>query len=610
MKTRAFFFFFGVSIFLFCFLGCASTPSVQYTEEQIIEESKKVNDFFEADFEAALERSPEEMTAFGIKKKYEQLDDESYENYQKEMELSKEAYEKLLSFDYNKLDAATKVSYDLYVHNYKRAESSAKYYFHRYFLNQMYGRHTELVNFMMEYHTIKNEPQAWSYISRLEGFEKAINDVIAKIQIQKERGIKYPHFVFEHVIRDCKNILRGFPFQNVKKDSDLFKDFRSKIARIPSEPKIKNILMNKAKLSMVRYVKPSYLKLIALMEEMQKEQTEVQGVWALPDGAAYYIHQLKQITTTDLTPQQIHHLGLKEVERIHQQMKQIMTQLGFDGTLQEFFEAIKADSKLHYPNTYLGRQEYLKDTQKIIDAIALKTDELFNLKPKAQLVVKPVEKYREKSAAVAFYERPTPDGSLPGRYYVNLADMSTVPKYDMEALAYHEAIPGHHMQIAIAQELEGLPKFRLYSHYGSYIEGWGLYAESLPKEIGFYQDLYSEFGRLSMELWRATRLVVDTGIHFYKWTKEQAVDYMTQNTSNSADKNLKEVERYFVMPGQAVSYKVGQLKILELRKKAEKALKSKFNLKDFHDVILKNGAVPFPVLEKEVNQYTRVSGAL
>lgn len=592
-----------LSFLVFVLIGCSTTPKVNYSAEEIQTESKNVNDFFEAEFQAALERSPEELTSFGIKRKYEQLDDNSYANAQNEMKLAKEAYQKLLTFNRDKLDEPTKISYDIYVDQNKNLDQSEKYYFHRYFVNQMFGRHTNLVEFMMDYHTISNEPQAWSYIARIEGFEKAIDQLIENMKMQKEKGIKYPHFVFEHVIRDSQNILKGAPFQNTAKYSDLLMDFRSKIAKIDSDPKLKNILMKKAMISMNRYVKAGFLKLIAFMQELEKEQKEVNGVWAQPDGQAYYAYLLKKSTTTNLTPQQIHALGLKEVQRIHNEMKVVMTKIGFNGTLQEFFKAIKVDPKLHYTNNYAGRQEYLKDTQKIIDAIQLKTDELFNLKPKAPLVVKPVEKYREKSAGIAFYERPAPDGSRPGVYYVNLADMSTVPKYDMEALAYHEAIPGHHMQIAIAQELQGLPKFRLYGHYGSYTEGWGLYAESLPTELGFYQDPYSEFGRLSMELWRASRLVVDTGIHFYKWTKEQAIEYLAQNTPYSEDKNLKEVERYFIMPGQAVTYKVGQLKILELRQKAKKALKDKFDIKEFHDVILKNGAVPFSVLEQSVNNY-------
>ncbi len=584
--------------------SCASPPK-KFTSAEIAIESEKVNQFFEADFQQTLDRSPEYLTFMGSKKKYEQLDDTSYDYFLKELALAEAALENLKSFDLEKLDSQTKISVKLFQEDGKSLETKKKFYFHRYFINQMYGRHADLVDFMINQHSVASEPEAWSYISRLEAFEKAINDVIDKLETQKEMGIKYPNFIFAHVVRDCKNILTGFPFQNTKKDSDLYKDFRTKVARIDADPKIKNILMNKAKTALNKSVQPSYQKLISYLEVLAKESPESNGVWALPDGDKFYVESLKEITTTDLTPVQIHKLGITEVEKIHKEMQLLMTKLDFKGTLQEFFTHVKNDPKLFYPNTYRGRQDYLKDTQKIISAIEAQTDKLFNLKPKAKLVVKRVETYREKSAGVAFYESPAPDGSRPGIYYVNMADMTTIPKFDMEALAYHEAVPGHHMQIAIAQELQGLPKFRLFGHVTAYSEGWGLYAEKLPKEIGFYTDPYSEFGRLSMELWRAARLVVDTGIHHYKWSREKAIAYLSENTPNSLDKNTKEVERYFVMPGQATAYKVGQLKIIELRQKVEKRLQSRFDIKEFHDLILQNGALPFTVLEQVIDNYIK-----
>jgi uncharacterized protein (DUF885 family) len=593
-----------MSFYLFLFVACASTQTT-YSPEEIAKESSALNQFFETDFQEAVDRSPEFLTFMGSKKKYEQLDDNSYANFLKEQDLAKASLEKLKQFDPQKLDAQAKISYDLYKYEGQAIEKSKDFYFHSYFVNQMYGRHTGLISFMLNEHSVSNEPEAWSYISRLEAFEKAIDDVIAKLETQKEKGIKYPNFIFAHVIRDCKNIVTGFPFQNIKRDSDLYKDFRTKVARIPAEPKIKNILMNKAKLSMNRYVKQGYEKLISYLEQLEKESPESNGVWALPDGDKFYAYRLKKITTTDLSPSQIHKLGLSEVAKVHAEMKDLMQTLNFKGTLKEFFAIVKNNPKLFYPNTYRGKQNYLKDTKDIIAAVEAKTDQLFNVKPKAKLVVKPVEEYREKSAGVAFYESPAPDGSRPGIYYVNMADMSTIPKYDMEALAYHEAVPGHHMQLSIAQELEGLPKFRLFGGYTAYAEGWGLYAEKLPKEIGFYTDPYSDFGRLSMELWRAARLVVDTGIHHYKWSREKAIDYLTLNTPNSMDKNTKEIERYFVLPGQATAYKMGQLKIIELRQKAEKRLQAQFDLKEFHDVILKNGALPFTILEQVVDTYIK-----
>lgn len=589
--------------------GCAQpklTPPQQVVEDQ----SKKINQFFDQEFDFFLERSPESLTYFGSRKKYEKLDDSTYQDFLIEKDLFKASLQKMKQFDRNSLDENSKISFDLNERETLELDLRDRFYFHKYYISVLSGRYSELVSFMINQHTVNNEAEAWSYISRLGEFEKALNQLVDTLKIQNEKGIKYPNFIFARAILDCKNIISGSPFQNVKKDSELFRDFRTKVARIEAPPNTKNILMQKAKQTLLVKVKPSYQKLISVLEDLSKIHTQNDGVWALPDGQEYYQYQLKKYTTTDLTAPQIHKMGLAEVEKIQNEMKSLLATLNFKGDLKQFFEYIKSeeakkDSKLFYPNTWKGRQDYLKDTQSIVDKIQLKLPELFNVLPKAKLIVKPVEKYRELSAPVAFYEGPAPDGSRPAIYYVNMANMGNIGKYDMEALAYHESIPGHHMQIAISQELQNMPKFRKFSNYSSYSEGWGLYSERLPKEIGFYSDPYSEFGRLSFELWRSARLVVDTGIHFYKWPMDKAIQYMNDNTSGTVDKNTKEVERYFVIPGQAVSYKVGQLKLLEFRSKAQKALGPKFDLKEFHDVILKNGALPFPMLESILDSYIK-----
>ena len=284
-------------------------------------------------------------------------------------------------------------------------------------------------------------------------------------------------------------------------------------------------------------------------------------------------------------------------------MRQIMSQVNFKGDLSEFFDFMRDDPRFYYPSNEEGKQQYLAQATKIINTMKGRLDELFIVMPKADLVVKQVEAFREKSAGKAFYNRPAPDGSRPGYYYANLYDMKDMPKYQMEALAFHEGIPGHHMQIAIAMELENVPKFRKYGHYTAYSEGWGLYSEFLPKEIGFYQDPYSDFGRLAMELWRACRLVVDTGLHDKRWTREQAISYLSKNTPNPIGDVTKAIERYIVMPSQATAYKIGMLKILELRQLAKDKLGAKFSIKEFHDVILKNGPVPLNILQQQVEKY-------
>ena len=305
-----------------------------------------------------------------------------------------------------------------------------------------------------------------------------------------------------------------------------------------------------------------------------------------------------------MTADEIFDTGMSEIERIHGEMNTIREQVGFEGDLNEFFDFMRTDEQFYYPNTEEGKAAYLADAVEMIEEMKKELDGLFITKPKADFIVKAVEPFRERSAGKAFYQGPALDGSRPGTYYANLYDMSQMPKYQMEALAYHEAIPGHHMQIAIKQELEGLPLYRtLGTGYTAYSEGWGLYSEYIPKELGFYEDPYSDFGRLAMELWRSCRLVVDVGIHHKKWTREEGIDFYSENTPNPMGDVIKMVERHIVMPGQATAYKIGQMKILELRQKAKDALGDQFDIRKFHDVVLTNGPVPLEVLEVLVDEY-------
>jgi uncharacterized protein (DUF885 family) len=291
------------------------------------------------------------------------------------------------------------------------------------------------------------------------------------------------------------------------------------------------------------------------------------------------------------------------VARIHGEMQAIMTEVGFEGSLQDFFEFMRTDPRFYKPETEEGRAEYLAEAEAAIEKMKGDLPKLFNTFPKADMDVKAVEPFREKSAGKAFYSRPAPDGSRPGIYYANLYSMADMPTYQLEALAFHEGIPGHHMQIAIAQELDAIPSFRKFGGYTAYSEGWGLYSELVPKEMGYYSDPYSDFGRLAMEIWRAARLVVDTGIHSQRWTREQAIEYLMDNTPNPQGDCKKAIERYIVMPGQATAYKIGMLKIVELRARARAQLGDAFDIREFHDVVLRDGAVPLAVLEETVDAW-------
>ncbi|HWW11940.1 MAG TPA: DUF885 domain-containing protein, partial [Brevundimonas sp.] len=323
---------------------------------------------------------------------------------------------------------------------------------------------------------------------------------------------------------------------------------------------------------------------------------------------AYYNARLQLSTTTDLTADQIHRIGLSEVARLQGEMQTIMTRVGFTGTLQEFFTLLKTDPRFQYPNTPEGKEQYLTDARAFIAQVMEAAPRWFSDLPEAALEVRAVEAWREATASIAFYNAPAPDGSRPGIYYVNLSDMTQVLKPQIEGISYHEGAPGHHFQIAYAQEMQGLPSFRRFGGYGAYAEGWGLYAEQLGKEIGFYQDPYSDFGRLSTELWRAVRLVTDTGLHAKRWSREQAMDYFRQNSLLSERDIQKEVERYITSPGQATSYKIGELKIMELRARARAALGDRFDIRDFHAVVLGSGSVPLDVLEVQVDAWIAAGG--
>jgi len=383
----------------------------------------------------------------------------------------------------------------------------------------------------------------------------------------------------------------------------LLADFRGKVSALDIPQQRRQELLAAGELALVAQVGPAYRSLIAAVTDLESRATTDDGAWKLPDGAAFYAYRLRAMTTTHLGAQEIHRIGLAEVARIHEQMRAIMRQVGFEEALAAFFEHLRTDPQFYYPDTDEGREAYLGRATAVIDAMRERLDELFITLPRADLVVRAVEPFREKSAGKAFYQRATPDGSRPGIYYANLYRMANMPIYELEALAYHEGIPGHHMQRAIANELDDLPEFRKQFSATAYTEGWALYAEQLPKEIGFYQDPYADFGRLGMELWRACRLVVDTGIHAKRWTREQAIDYLIRNTPSPRGGAVKAIERYIVTPGQATAYTIGKLKILELREQARAELGDAFDIREFHDVVLRSGPVTLSVLEREVERY-------
>lgn len=571
-------------------------------------EGRRLNAFFEKKFELAVSRYPTWQTYLGLKTNYNKLDNHTDSYAKKDLEIDKKTLMELKRFNYSILNNKDKTSYDIFKYQLENSIANFKWRYHFYPLNQMFGYQSELPAFMINMHQITNYSEAEAYIQRLEEFKRVFKEKMVYLKEQSKRGIFAPKFVFSKVITDSKNIISGHPFEiNTKKESVLYRDFKTKVSNLKISSTKKDKLVFRAKNAMLKNIKPSYLELIQYTEKLKRKAKYNRGAWALPNGKDFYNNKLRLITTTKLSADEIHKIGLSEVKRIHQEMKKIKSKVKFKGSLKAFFKFMKGEQFI-YPQSLDGREAYLTKTNDLIIKMNDALPKMFNIFPKAKLDVKPVETFREKSAGIAFYSAPSLKGNRPGIYYVNLYKMADNPKYKVEALTYHEAIPGHHMQIAIANELEGLPTFRKTSGFTAYVEGWGLYAEFLPKEFGFYSDPYSDFGRLSMELWRATRLVVDTGIHSKKWSRTKAINYLNANTPNSKLEIIKGVERYFVLPGQATAYKIGMLRILELRKKAKLALKKKFDIKAFHDVILKEGALPLFILEKKVNAWVKTMG--
>ncbi len=605
----------GCALFSLTTLSACQNPGGQNTTKQAIIEtqSKALNDWFEARFEDELARSPMTQTYLGRQNAKDKLDDVSQLAMDENAALAQAWLEDLhAGFDIDRVDPATRLSYRLYEYSTQDTLATHEFSDHEYVFQHMSGPHTDLPSFLINFHSVNTVEDAQAYIARL----KAVPDFLAqhseRAQTQYETGIRLPRFVYEKITQASKNVITGDPFtpspdnapDNAKsKDSPLFADIKKKINALDITGDEKSTLIDQARSALINHVQPSYEKLINMFAIQGAGATDDDGAWKLPRGAAYYQSRLKHYTTTNLTADEIHALGIKEVTRIQSEMQKIMDQVGFEGSLQDFYNFLRTDPQFVFPNTDAGRAQYISEATDIIDEMKAMMDDLFITKPKADMIVKRVEPFREDTAFGAFYNQPALDGSRPGTYYINLRDVSEQPTYLMQALAYHEGIPGHHMQIAIAQELDGLPKFRTLGGYTSYIEGWALYSESLPKELGLYTDPYKDFGRLSMEIFRAARLVVDTGIHAKKWTREQAVQYYLDNIPNPEGDVRAEIDRYIVWPGQATAYKIGMLKIQALRKKAEDALGAEFKIREFHDVVLANGAVPLTILEELVDEW-------
>ncbi len=576
-----------------------ATSDASSSETAAQTEGERLNAFFARTYQEDLDRSPELQSYRGIKTDYDKWDDLSDAFTDRTAALMRARMAELEAFDLEALSEADKLSYDVYKVNLERWLAADEYRHHDYVMNQFRARHTSMPSFMVNIHRVNALSDLEAYIGRLEKVGTLFDQVIDQMQIREEMGIFPPRWTYPMMIEAARNVITGAPYGDGDA-SILWTDFLEKLDGLDLDDETAAALRTRGEAALTGVVQPAYERLIAALERQQPLASTDDGAWKLPDGDAYYAERLSYYTTTDMTADEVHEMGLANVERIHSAMEEIMVQVGFDGTLQEFFEFMRTDPQFYYPTTDEGRARYLAEATELIDIMTERLPEVFLRFPEAELVVKRVEPFRERSAGKAFYQRPAVDGSRPGTYYANLYDMSQMPIYQMEALAYHEGNPGHHMQIAIAQELDGLPEFRKHVRFTAYTEGWGLYSEYLPKEMGFYEDPYSDFGRLAMELWRACRLVVDTGIHARKWTREEAVDYLVENTPNPRADAQKAIERYIVYTGQATAYLIGKEKILQLREDAKADLGDAFDIRAYHDVVLKDGPLPLSILEDRV----------
>ncbi len=566
--------------------------------------------------------SPELVTQLGIPVLYDLSKDELTDvSDKKQWELlnkTKKNLETLRSYNRESQSKANLLNTDILDWFLATNVEGEPYFYYDYPVNQMFGVQSNLPSFLENSHKIRDASDIEAYISRLSKFDTKFNQVLEGLKIRQDKGIIPPRFVVTRVLDEMKGFIGQSPDNEIDienkdekdavRDNILYVNLDTKLNEIGNLSKEdKTAYLIRAEEEIRTTVFPAYQKLIDYFNELYSKANDDDGVWKLPNGDAFYTYMLKQYTTTDLRPEDVHEIGHGEVARIKKEMLDILKNQGYEDTtrtLGEVIQELNKEERFQYPNNATGRKEALDDYNRIIDEINNNLDNAFDVRPKAGLEVRRVPEFKEEGSAGAYYNPPALDGSRGGIFYVNLRDMSEIVKFGMNTLAYHEAIPGHHFQIAIQHEIEGVPIFRNILPFTAYSEGWALYAERLAWELGFYDNNpFGNLGRLQAEMFRAVRLVVDTGIHFKKWTREEAIDYMVTNTGMTTSEVTTEIERYIVMPGQACAYKIGMMKILELREKAKNELGENFELREFHDVVLKNGAVPLDILEQIVDDY-------
>ena len=566
-----------------------------------------IRNFYNRVFVEIVLRDPELITSLGIPVlndwKKDKLTDISDKQERENLDLLKKDYELLLSYNYRKQTTENQLNTEILKWFLKSNIDGESFSYYSYPVNQLSGIQNDLPTFMVNSHKISSKSDAKAYISRLSKFGTKFDQLLAGLKTREEKGIVPPRFVIDRVLDETRAFIGQPANSNI-----LYTNFTTKIAELKDlDAAEKDKLTQQAETEISTTVFSAYQKLISYLEHLQTVATTDDGVWKLPNGDAYYRYLLHLMTTTSLSPEEVHQTGLKEVARLSKEMRAILKSIGYPDTTQSIgtvLQLMSQDQRFLYSENDEGRQKLLQGYTEILQKADANLNEAFDIRPKAGIEVKRVPEFREAGQAKAYYMGPKLDGTSKGTFFVNLRSVHEHPTYTMKSLAYHEGIPGHHFQLALQSELKGKPIFRKVLPFTAYTEGWAMYSEQLAWELGFYtDDPIGNLGRLQSEMWRAVRLVVDTGIHYKKWTRQQAIDYMVAQTGLTTSEVTTEIERYIVNPGQACAYKIGMMKILELREHAKQQLGDRFNLKEFHRVVLQNGAVPLEILEKLVGNY-------
>lgn len=590
----------GLSLVLLLFLGGAFIAHSWYFKPV------NINIFFARAFLQVALESPEMLSSihvleqFGIKGHNARLDDDSMAAGDRLFAHLKNSRETLLTYEDEDLSEGDIMSKRIAMNMMDMLTEAEKFRFHNYPLNQMFGVQSGFPSFMESTHQVHSVRDAEDYVSRLSQVGRKFGQVLDGLHHREKLGILPPQFVVTKVLEEMRNFVATPAEEGILMVSLMDK---MKEADLPESDQQRIALQARAEIENTVY--PAYQTFIDYFAALDDKVSENNGVWALPDGEEFYLLAMRLFTTTDYSPAFIHDFGLAEVDRLQGEILDILQAEGWDVT--EGFESaiseLAESPRFYYSDSGEGRDQILADYQLILDEISEGLEPYFDVMPEAGLEVQRIPEFKEKTSPGAYYQPPAMDGSRLGVFYANLYDIKATPRYGMRTLAYHEGIPGHHFQLAIQQQQKELPFFRRIIPAIAYSEGWALYAEQLAWELGFQDDPYDNIGRLQAELFRAVRLVVDTGIHYMRWNREQAIDYMIANTGMAESDVIAEIERYFIMPGQALAYKVGMTKLLELRELARTELGDEFDIRKFHNVVLTNGSVPLDILEDIVLQY-------